>query len=84
VLPTTFYRGVGTDAPLVKVQAPETGSIGAPSPHRSVVFNNGVKETKEQLEKRVRELEEKKKEVAKQVAEAEAKKDESKQVPITA
>ncbi|KAI5121448.1 hypothetical protein M0805_009556 [Coniferiporia weirii] len=39
VLPGTFHRGLAENAPVVPVPTPETGSMGAPSPHRSVVFN---------------------------------------------
>lgn len=39
VLPTTFHRGLSTNTPATQVPVPETGSIGAPSPHKSVVFN---------------------------------------------
>lgn len=39
VLPTSFHRGLSTNTPAVTVPVPETGSIGAPSPHKSVVFN---------------------------------------------
>lgn len=39
VLPGTFHRGLAENGPTVAVPTPEAGSIGAPSPHRSVVFN---------------------------------------------
>lgn len=38
VLPTTFHRGLAPSGGLVNVPTPETGSIGAPSPHKSVSF----------------------------------------------
>ncbi|KAL5504674.1 hypothetical protein ACEPAH_7337 [Sanghuangporus vaninii] len=39
VLPGTFHRGLEESAPTVAVRAPQPGTIGGPSPHRSVVFN---------------------------------------------
>lgn len=78
---------------MVTVHAPETGSMGGASPHKSVVFNNlgpgaGVKE---KLEQQMREIQEKKNQAEKAVKEAEAaaaaaaakKKDDSKPVAIT-
>ncbi|EJD08063.1 uncharacterized protein FOMMEDRAFT_138089 [Fomitiporia mediterranea MF3/22] len=55
VLPGTFHRGLAENAPTVTVPTPETGSIGGPSPHRSVVFNKSAttatdKEQSEQKE----------------------------------
>ncbi|KAF8738491.1 hypothetical protein AX14_011326 [Amanita brunnescens Koide BX004] len=93
-LPSTFHRGLSTTAPMVTVHAPETGSMGGASPHKSVVFNNlgpgaGVKE---KLEQQMREIQEKKNQAEKAVKEAEAaaaaaaaakKKDDSKPVAIT-
>ncbi|KAI0645234.1 hypothetical protein C8Q79DRAFT_911627 [Trametes meyenii] len=38
VLPTTFHRGLSTSGGLVNVPNPETGSVGAPSPHKSMSF----------------------------------------------
>lgn len=89
VLPSTFHRGLSKNAPLVNVQTPETGSMGGPSPHRSVKFNNpggpgaGVKE---KLERQMKEIEERKLEAENVVkaAEAAASKDESKPVAIAA
>ncbi|KAF8622657.1 hypothetical protein AX15_006768 [Amanita polypyramis BW_CC] len=91
-LPSTFHRGLSTNSPMVTVAAPETGSMGGTSPHKSVTFNNlgpgaGVKE---KLEQQMREIQEKKNEAMKAVKEAEAaaaaakKKDDSKPVAITA
>lgn len=83
VLPTTFHRGLSTTSPVVSVQTPEAGSMGAPSQHRSVKFNN----TKGAVEDKLAKLEAKKAEAEKAVAEAEAavsKKDETKSVAITA
>ncbi|KAG2750851.1 hypothetical protein P692DRAFT_20952509 [Suillus brevipes Sb2] len=80
VLPSTFHRGLSTTAPLVNVQAPETGSMGAQSHHRSVTFNKpqDVKEKLKDIEKQ--------KEAAKRaIDEAKAaggKKEETKAVPI--
>ncbi|KAF8891782.1 hypothetical protein BD779DRAFT_1513106 [Infundibulicybe gibba] len=90
VLPTTFHRGLATTAPLVNVSTPETGSMGGPSPHRSMTFNNAAGSgagVKEKLQQQMREIQEKKSEAEKAVKEAEAaasKKDESKPVAITA
>ena len=39
VLPSTFHRGLSTATPIVSVAAPQTGTMGAPSPHKTVVFN---------------------------------------------
>jgi len=74
---------------MVIVQPPETGSMGGPSPHRSVKFNNngtglgtGIKE---KLEKQMKEIEERKGVAEKAVREAEAaagKKESSKPVAI--
>ena len=83
MLPTTFHRGLSTTSPVVSVQTPEAGSMGAPSQHRSVKFNN----TKGAVEDKLAKLEAKKAEAEKAVAEAEAavsKKDETKSVAITA
>ncbi|KAG2069646.1 hypothetical protein BDR04DRAFT_1055180 [Suillus decipiens] len=80
VLPSTFHRGLSTTAPLVNVHAPETGSMGAQSHHRSVTFNKpqDVKEKLKDIEKQ--------KEAAKRaIDEAKAaggKKEETKAVPI--
>ncbi|KAK0226239.1 hypothetical protein IW262DRAFT_1541313 [Armillaria fumosa] len=82
VLPTAFHRGLSTSAPLVNVQAPETGSMGGPSPHKSVKFSSSAA-VKEKLEK----LEQEKLRVEKglKLKEAEAaSKDSKSQVAITA
>ncbi|KAF5348708.1 hypothetical protein D9758_006776 [Tetrapyrgos nigripes] len=89
VLPTSFHRGLSTTAPLVTVPNPEPGSIGGPSPHKSVTFNQSGAGIREKLQKQMKEIEEKKSEAEKAVKEAEAaaaasggKKDDSKPVPI--
>ncbi|KAG0702879.1 hypothetical protein DFH29DRAFT_998968 [Suillus ampliporus] len=80
VLPSTFHRGLSTTGPLINVQTPETGSMGAHSHHRSVTFNKpqDVKEKLKDIEKQ--------KEIAKKaIDEAKAaggKKEETKAVPI--
>ena len=90
VLPTTFHRGLSTTSPMVIVQPPETGSMGGPSPHRSVKFNTGTglgTGIKEKLEKQMKEIEERKGVAEKAVREAEAaagKKESSKSVAIAA
>ncbi|KAF8325689.1 hypothetical protein F5887DRAFT_901151, partial [Amanita rubescens] len=38
-LPSTFHRGLSTNAPLITVQIPVTGSMDGAGPHKSVVFN---------------------------------------------
>ncbi|KAK7057549.1 hypothetical protein R3P38DRAFT_2841681 [Favolaschia claudopus] len=70
VLPTTFHRGLSTTAPLVNVPNPETGSMGAPSPHRSVTFKGNVS-VKQKLEQQMKEIEEKKSQAEKAVKAAE-------------
>ncbi|KAG1716488.1 hypothetical protein ID866_692 [Astraeus odoratus] len=81
VLPTTFHRGLAANSPVVNVATPPVGSIGAPSPHRSVTFNKGTDNVKVKLEKQIKELEAQKKAVAE--AEAAAGKGESStSVPI--
>ncbi|KAJ8589656.1 hypothetical protein M405DRAFT_817682 [Rhizopogon salebrosus TDB-379] len=80
VLPSTFHRGLTTSAPLVNVQAPETGSMGAPSHHRSVTFNK-PQDVKEKL----KDIEKQKEKAKKAIDEAKAaagKKEETKPVPI--
>lgn len=73
VLPTTFHRGLSTTSPMVTVQPPETGSMGGPSPHRSVKFNNGLGTgIKEKLEQQMKEIEKRKGEAERAVREAEA------------
>ncbi|KAJ7502951.1 hypothetical protein B0H11DRAFT_612309 [Mycena galericulata] len=89
VLPTTFHRGLSTSAPLVNVPTPETGSMGAPSPHRSVKFNqsSGNANVKEKLEQQMKEIEEKKNQAEKAVKAAEAaataKKEKEEVKPVT-
>lgn len=75
MLPSTFHRGLASNAPVVTIATPAVGSIGAPSPHRSVTFNKGVASTesvKEKLEKQTKELEAQKKAVAEAEAAAAA------------
>ena len=81
VLPTTFHRGLSTTSPVVSIQTPEAGSMGALGQHRSVKFNNSKNAVEEKLAK----LEAKKAEAEKAVADAEAaaiKKEETKPVAI--
>jgi hypothetical protein len=87
VLPSTFHRGLATTGPMVNVQTPEPGSMGGPSPHRSVTFNNATASAsvKEKLELQMKEIQEKKSEAERAVRNAEAaanKKDEAKPVSI--
>ncbi|KAF9469980.1 hypothetical protein BDZ94DRAFT_1207039 [Collybia nuda] len=88
VLPSTFHRGLSTNTPLVNTQKHEIGSLGGPSPHRSVKFNNtggpGVG-VKEKLERQMKEIEERKLEAenAVKAAEAAASKDDAGPVAIT-
>ncbi|CAL1711350.1 unnamed protein product [Somion occarium] len=94
VLPTSFHRGLSTTGGLVTVSTPETGTIGAPSPHKSVKFTRTPSSggtSAAELEKRVKEMEEKKSQAEAAVAQAEAaaaaagkKDDENKPVSITA
>ncbi|KAH7907004.1 hypothetical protein BJ138DRAFT_1161241 [Hygrophoropsis aurantiaca] len=87
VLPTSFHRGLSNTAPMVNVQTPETGTMGGPSPHRSVTFNSAKpgESIKEKLERQMKEIESQKEQAKKAVADAEAaagKKDESKPLAI--
>ncbi|KAH9855977.1 hypothetical protein C2E23DRAFT_773433 [Lenzites betulinus] len=99
VLPSTFHRGLGASGGLVNVPTPETGSIGAPSPHKSMSFKKAdgagdeaakastpASSSAADLEKRVKEMEERKSEAQKAIAAAQAgkKDDASKPVPISA
>jgi hypothetical protein len=89
VLPTAFHRGLSTTAPMVSVPTPEAGSMGGPSPHKSVTFNQNKRMgegIKAQLEKQMREIEDKKNEAEKAVklAEAAANKKETTAVAIVA
>ncbi|KAG1746489.1 hypothetical protein EDB19DRAFT_1905929 [Suillus lakei] len=80
VLPSTFHRGLSTTAPLVNVHAPETGSMGAQSHHRSVTFNK-PQDVKEKL----KDIEKQKEAAKKAIDDAKAaggKKEETKAVPI--
>ncbi|THH33030.1 hypothetical protein EUX98_g1148 [Antrodiella citrinella] len=86
VLPSSFHRGLAPSGGVVNVAAPETGSIGAPSPHRSVTFN---KSSSSDLQKQLKEMEEKKNQAQAAVAQAQAaaankKEDGSKSVSISA
>ena len=80
VLPSTFHRGLTTSAPLVNVHAPETGSMGAASHHRSVTFNKP-----QDVKDKLKDIEKQKEMAKKAIDEAKAaavKKDETKAVPI--
>ncbi|KAI0317133.1 hypothetical protein OF83DRAFT_1172247 [Amylostereum chailletii] len=71
VLPGSFHRGLSSSTPLVNVPAPATGSMGVPSHHRSVVFNSAKgPDTKESLEKKMKEIEEEKSKAQKAVKDA--------------
>jgi hypothetical protein len=85
VLPSTFHRGLSTTTPIVSVPAPPTGSIGAPSPHKTVIFNKpsqsralGAK-AQEIEDERIRTIQ-----AVKEAEEAATKKDNSKRTPIAA
>ena len=87
VLPSSFHRGLATTGPMINVPTPEPGSMGGPSPHRSVTFNSATASAgvKEKLELQMKEIQEKKSEAEKAVKNAEAaanKKDETKPVSI--
>jgi hypothetical protein len=69
VLPTSFHRGVAANAPLVSVPSPATGSMGAPSPHKSVVFNSN---NKLNIERKLKELQEEKSRAEEKMKAAEA------------
>jgi hypothetical protein len=73
---------------MINVATPEPGSMGSPSPHKSVTFKNPNASMKEKLEKQMREIEEKKTPAEKAVKEAEAaantKKESANAVSITA
>nr|VWP00055.1 Amidohydrolase family protein [Ganoderma boninense] len=88
VLPTAFHRGLATTGGMINVPAPDTGSIGAPSHHKSVTFKrpDGTPTTAAELEKKVKEMEERKSEAQKAIAQAQAgqKGDASSTVPISA
>lgn len=83
MLPSTFHRGLSTTTPIVSVAAPQTGSIGAPSPHKTVIFNKST--PSKTLGARAQEIEDEKNRTIQAVKEAEAaaaKKDNSKRTPI--
>ena len=85
VLPSSFHRGLATTGPMINVPTPEPGSMGGPSPHRSVTFNSASANVKEKLEQQMKEIQEKKSEAERAVRNAEAaagKKDEAKPVSI--
>ncbi|KAI0079275.1 hypothetical protein K474DRAFT_1659330 [Panus rudis PR-1116 ss-1] len=92
VLPSTFHRGLSTTGGMINVPTPETGSIGAASPHKSVTFNRTASSggtTAAELEKKLKEMEEKKNQAQAAVAQAEAaaankKEDGTTSVPISA
>ncbi len=88
VLPTTFHRGLAPSGGMVNVPTPETGSIGAPSPHKSMSFKKAdggegdsaakaaspptSSSSAADLEKKVKEMEERKNEAQKAIAAAQA------------
>ncbi|KAI0282809.1 hypothetical protein BGY98DRAFT_1174441 [Russula aff. rugulosa BPL654] len=85
VLPSTFHRGLSTATPIVSVAAPQTGTMGAPSPHKTVVFNKPSQG--KALGAKAQEIEDERSRTIKAVKEAEetaAKKDNSKRTPIAA
>ena len=86
VLPSSFHRGLSTTSPIINVPTPEPGSMGGPSPHRSVTFNSAASASvKEKLEQQMKEIQEKKSEAERAIRNAEAaanKKDEVKPVSI--
>ena len=85
VLPSTFHRGLSTTTPVVSVPAPQTGSMGAPSPHKTVIFNKPSQG--KSLGAKAQEIEDERSRTIKAVKEAEetaAKKDNSKRTPIAA
>jgi len=69
----------------VSVPAPPTGSIGAPSPHKTVIFNKPT--PRKTLGAKAQEIEDEKNRTIQAVKEAEeaaAKKNSSKRTPIAA
>ncbi|KAH9050934.1 polyadenylated RNA binding protein [Lactarius deliciosus] len=85
VLPSTFHRGLSTTTPIVSVTAPQTGTIGAASPHKTVIFNKPS--TGKTLGAKAQEIEDERNRTIQAVKEAEeaaAKKDNSKRTPIAA
>ncbi|KAH9956499.1 hypothetical protein BC827DRAFT_1230775 [Russula dissimulans] len=82
VLPSTFHRGLATTTPIVSVPVPQTGSMGAPSPHKTVVFNKPS--PSKALGAKAQEIEDERNRTIQAVKEAEeatAKKDNSKRRP---
>lgn len=76
---------------MVTVKNPEPGSMGRPSPHRTITFNHSGAGTgtRDHLEKQMREIEAKKGQAEQavreaQVAAANVKKEDVKSVQITA
>lgn len=85
VLPSTFHRGLSTTTPIVNVPAPQTGTIGAPSPHKTVIFNKPSQS--KALGAKAQEIEDERSRTIQAVKEAEettAKKANSKRTPIAA
>ncbi|KAH9976202.1 hypothetical protein BGW80DRAFT_1291913 [Lactifluus volemus] len=85
VLPSTFHRGLSTTTPMVSVAAPQTGSMNAPSPHKTVIFNKASQS--KALGAKAQAIEDEKNSTIQAVKEAEeaaAKKDNSKRTPIAA
>jgi hypothetical protein len=85
VLPSTFHRGLSTATPIVSVAAPQTGTMGAASPHKTVVFNKPNQS--KTLGSKAQEIEDERSRTIQAVKEAEeaaAKKDNSKRTPIAA
>jgi len=70
VLPTSFHRGLSATGPIETIPAPQTGTMGASSHHKSMTFNKN--QSAAELEKKVKEMEEKKTEAEKAVAQAKA------------
>ncbi|KAH9922064.1 uncharacterized protein B0H18DRAFT_1105731 [Fomitopsis serialis] len=70
VLPTSFHRGLSATGPIETIPAPQTGTMGASSHHKSMTFNKS--QSAAELEKKVKEMEEKKTEAEKAVAQAKA------------
>ncbi|EAU91619.2 polyadenylated RNA binding protein [Coprinopsis cinerea okayama7 len=84
VLPSTFHRGLSTSGGMVNVTTPETGSMGGASHNKSMTFNVSATSKKEDLEKKVKELEEQKQQMEKAMKEAASKKADNKPVALAA
>jgi nuclear polyadenylated RNA-binding protein NAB2 len=85
VLPSTFHRGLSSTTPIVSVPAPQTGTMGTASPHKTVVFNKPSQS--KALGTKAQEIENERSRTIQAVKEAEeaaAKKDNSKRTPIAA